>query len=357
MADTIANYTGNGTQTDFVVPFDYLKKSFVRVYLDSSTLLTGGDYGDTGADYYFLDKTTVRLKTAPADGVLVTIRRYTSATERIVSFKDASILKANDLDTSQLQTFHIAEEARDVINDALIKDDEGSWGAQGNRITNVGDPVDGGDAVNYKTYKADAQGAYQSAVNAKASEEEAQRIAEEFNTKYTDFTIKYGTISEWYPDIQQKYAEIVNMHTEVAENTTKVEGLATYIEGIVNIEPVKDGLAGARATWVVSEEIPANTEIAIPENVSYVVGRKHLFVSYDGIVASPNFFSEIGTFNTISNKISLAFPVKAGTELSVWVVPLGTIDNSLYDRVKTLEDALADLSRHVAYATDADNNV
>ena len=126
MADTIANYTGNGTQTDFVVPFDYLKKSFVRVYLDSSTLLTGGDYGDTGADYYFLDNTTVRLKTAPADGVLVTIRRYTSATERIVSFKDASILKANDLDTSQLQSFHIAEEARDVINDAMVKDEDGN---------------------------------------------------------------------------------------------------------------------------------------------------------------------------------------------------------------------------------------
>lgn len=156
MADTIANYTGNGTQTDFVVPFDYLKKSFVRVYLDSSTLLTGGDYGDTGADYYFLDKTTVRLKTAPADGVLVTIRRYTSATERIVSFKDASILKANDLDTSQLQSFHIAEEARDVINDALVKDEDGDWDAQGNRITNVGDPVDGGDAINLDWYNEDA---------------------------------------------------------------------------------------------------------------------------------------------------------------------------------------------------------
>lgn len=156
MADTIANYTGNGTQTDFVVPFDYLKKSFVRVYLDSSTLLTGGDYGDTGADYYFLDNTTVRLKTAPADGVLVTIRRYTSATERIVSFKDASILKANDLDTSQLQSFHIAEEARDVINDAMVKDEDGNWDAQGNRITNVGAPVDGGDAINLDWYNEDA---------------------------------------------------------------------------------------------------------------------------------------------------------------------------------------------------------
>ena len=155
MADTITTYIGNGTQTDFSIPFDYLKKSFVRVYVDS-VLLTGGDYGDTTADYYFLDKTTVRLKTPPAENIEVTIRRYTSATERIVSFEDASILKATDLDTSQLQTFHIAEEARDIINDALVKDPDGNWDALGNRITNVGDPVDGGDAINLDWYNEGA---------------------------------------------------------------------------------------------------------------------------------------------------------------------------------------------------------
>ena len=155
MADTITTYIGNGTQTDFSVPFDYLKKSFVRVYVDN-TLLTGGDYGDTTADYYFLDNTTVRLKTPPAVNIEITIRRYTSATERIVSFEDASILKATDLDTSQLQAFHIAEEARDIINDAMVKDSEGNWDAAGNRITNVGDPVDGGDAINLDWYNQDA---------------------------------------------------------------------------------------------------------------------------------------------------------------------------------------------------------
>lgn len=62
MASTIIIYTGDGTRTDFTIPFDYLKKSFVTVRLDPSTTLTGGDYGDTGSDYYFLDKTTIRLK-------------------------------------------------------------------------------------------------------------------------------------------------------------------------------------------------------------------------------------------------------------------------------------------------------
>lgn len=295
MADTIANYTGNGTQTDFVVPFDYLKKSFVRVYLDSSTLLTGGDYGDTGADYYFLDNTTVRLKTAPADGVLVTIRRYTSATERIVSFKDASILKANDLDTSQLQSFHIAEEARDVINDALIKDEEGNWDAQGNRITNVGDPVDGKDAINLEWYNKDAGKVQQNrdeslqfrneaegfrdeaegfkdeakgfrdeaedyANSAQASatvavtagdkaeaalqeikplQEQVKNDAEEVSSnaqqvasQASQVNTQYNQVNQWYTDVDTKHKDVVQKHSEVTQMYADTQVIRDNIDSI-----------------------------------------------------------------------------------------------------------------------------
>lgn len=174
MASTIIIYTGDGTRTDFTVPFDYLKKSFVTVRLDPSTTLTGGDYGDTGSDYYFLDKTTIRLKVAPASGESLTIRRHTSATERVVTFKDASILKATDLDTSQMQAFHIAEEGRDAINDAIIGDKEGNWDAKGHRITNVGTPIKDNDAVNLKYHKEDAEGAYQARLNAEKARDAAK---------------------------------------------------------------------------------------------------------------------------------------------------------------------------------------
>lgn len=149
MASTIAIYTGNGTTTDFTVPFDYLSKHFVRVSVDNSPL-TGGDYGDTSKDYYFLDKTTVRLTTPPESGAEVVIRRYTSATNRVVSFKDASILKASDLDVSSIQVIHIAEEGRDIVNDALFKDADGNWDAKGKRIVDVADPIDTQDAVTKK---------------------------------------------------------------------------------------------------------------------------------------------------------------------------------------------------------------
>ena len=186
MASTIIIYEGDGTRTDFTIPFDYLKKSFVTVRLDPSTTLTGGDYGDTGSDYYFLDKTTIRLKVAPASGESLTIRRHTSATERVVTFKDASILKATDLDTSQMQAFHIAEEGRDAINDAIIGDKEGNWDAKGHRIINVGTPIKDNDAVNLEYYKKDVEGVYQARLNAEKARDAAK--VSEANAKSSEIS-------------------------------------------------------------------------------------------------------------------------------------------------------------------------
>lgn len=226
MADTIANYTGNGTQTDFVVPFDYLKKSFVHVYVDNDlTLLTGGDYGDTGADYYFLDDTTIRLKTAPAEGEGIVVRRYTSATERIVSFEDASILKATDLDTSQLQAFHIAEEARDNVKDAMLRDDEGNWDAQNTRIVNVADPVDDQDAMTLGYYKNDKQSVIDLKNETKGYRDEAlgfRNEAEEFK----DTAEGYKDDAEESKNLAKDWA--IKMDGKVVEEGEEIDYSAKY---------------------------------------------------------------------------------------------------------------------------------
>ena len=185
MATTIANYQGNGSTTDFNVPFDYLAKKFVKVTVDSREKL-GGDYGDTTKDYFFVDKTTIRFNTAPASGTEIIIRRYTSATDRIVSFKDASVLKAKDLDVSAIQTIHIAEEGRDAINDAIIGDKEGNWDARGHRITNVGTPIKDNDAVTLKHYKEDVEGVYQARLNAEKARDAAK--VSEANAKTSEIS-------------------------------------------------------------------------------------------------------------------------------------------------------------------------
>ena len=202
MASTIIIYEGDGTKTDFTVPFDYLKKSFVTVRLGTGTTLTGGDYGDTGSDYYFLDKTTIRLKVAPASGESLTIRRYTSATERVVTFKDASILKATDLDTSQVQAFHIAEEGRDILEDSLSVNREGNWDAKGKRIINVGTPEADSDAMTYGVYKTDAKGAYQAKLDAEAARD-AAKVSEE-NAKASEVKAKESEVNAKESEVTAK---------------------------------------------------------------------------------------------------------------------------------------------------------
>lgn len=166
--NTVVTYTGNGSRTDFPVPFDYLSKKFVKVFIDSKEV-TGGRYEDYSSAYYFRSKTEIRFRTPPKVGAEVTIRRFTSVTDRVVSFKDASVLRADDLDLSLLQTFHIAEEGRDAYHDSLTLDTSLNWNARGKRVVNLGNPVNTQDAVPYGFYKADAEGARVSAQKAEAS--------------------------------------------------------------------------------------------------------------------------------------------------------------------------------------------
>lgn len=276
MASTIAFYTGDGATTDFTVPFDYLAKKFVRVSL-GVTILKGGDYGDTSKDYYFLDKTKVRLKVPPQVGEVLTIRRYTSATDRVVSFKDASVLKATDLDVSAVQTIHIAEEARDIINDALIKGKEGNWDAKGNRIVNVGDAVSDGDAVNLKLYKEDAKGAYQSRVEAEkardraveaetnAKESEAKAKVSETNSKMSETAAKAsaGTAvsASKHADAVKVENERLLGETKKSEASAKGSANTATAQATVSTQKANEAMGSARDAKV-SEDNAMASEVA-----------------------------------------------------------------------------------------------
>lgn len=296
MASTIIIYEGDGTTTDFTVPFDYLKKSFVTVRLGTGNTLTGGDYGDTGSDYYFLDKTTIRLKVAPASGESLTIRRYTSATERVVTFKDASILKATDLDTSQVQAFHIAEEGRDILEDSLSVNREGNWDAKGKRIINVGAPVADNDAMTYGIYKADALGALQSKIAAekardRAIEAETNSKKSEENAKLSETKAKTSeenavSASAHADEVRTENRAIIKeareiiaedrvLHKETKDNTAIT--VARADEAVLSAKNAKDSEVNAKkseeaVTSVANVIVPIAPEIkVVADNIDSVV--------------------------------------------------------------------------------------
>lgn len=242
MASTLIIYQGTGSQTDYTIPFDYLKKSFVNVSLEGETL-KGGDPGDTGADYYFIDKTTIRLKVAPPEGQFLTVRRYTSETQRVVTFKDASVLKANDLDTSQLQAFHIAAEARDIINDALIQDKFDNWDAKRHRIVNLADPVDHQDAVTYKVYKEDAQGAYQSRLGAQRAQAAAQAAQSASQTAQGKAQAAQGKAQA-----AQSASQLAQKASQTAQKASQAAQVATQSARDIALQAKSDTVAAKNET-------------------------------------------------------------------------------------------------------------
>lgn len=145
---TVMTYPLTGGR-DFTIPFEYLARKFIRV-----TLLGANQRRELvlNTDYRFATKTIITTTETWSTGQYnrMEIRRYTSATDRLVNFYDGSILKAGDLNLSQIQTLHVAEEARDLTSNLLGLDFNGNFDTRNNRIINVADAVNPQDAVTLK---------------------------------------------------------------------------------------------------------------------------------------------------------------------------------------------------------------
>lgn len=144
MASTIFTYNLEAGRTKFPVNFEYLARRFVKITLVGATrreLVLNVDYRFTSK--MEIETTVVWL---PGQYVSLEVRRVTSATDRLVNFTDGSILRSQDLNISQIQAIHIAEEGRAASDVSLINNGS-SWDAYGLPIKNVGYPVDKGDAA------------------------------------------------------------------------------------------------------------------------------------------------------------------------------------------------------------------
>lgn len=143
---TVLTYQLDGSNRDFNIPFEYLARKFVVVTLigvDRKVLTIN-------TDYRFATRTTISLTKAwgPSDGyTTIELRRVTSTTDRLVDFTDGSILRAYDLNVAQIQTMHVAEEARDLTADTIGVNNDGHLDARGRRIVNLANAIDDRDAV------------------------------------------------------------------------------------------------------------------------------------------------------------------------------------------------------------------
>lgn len=153
---TIYTYPLDGSQREFTIPFEYLARRFVVLTL----IGTDRRELELTTDYRFISKTAVQTTVAwgPGDGYeRIEVRRNTSATERLVDFADGSILRASELNTSQVQTLHVAEEARNMVADTISTNQDGDLDARGRRLVNLADATEPGHAVTLRQEQEWAQ--------------------------------------------------------------------------------------------------------------------------------------------------------------------------------------------------------
>lgn len=166
---TSITYTADGSQTNFSIPFDYLRPSFVHVAVNDAEVSEGFTVSNRG----------IMFDTAPAKDALVKIYRKTP-TSRLVSWADASILKAIDMTIAEVQQLHILEEASDWSKtNSIVLDEEGNtWQGRNCRMSNIADPTGAQDVVT-KHYLDNEEGSFTATMNAlKTKTEEAASTAE-----------------------------------------------------------------------------------------------------------------------------------------------------------------------------------
>ena len=156
MANTYADYTGDGSETDFAINFDYIKTSHVAVEVNE------GPAGGTntwvrktlGSDYTVVTSPTkqVVFTSAPANLVRVRVLRDSDANVGIVDFANGSVLTETELDNAYNHNRYLAQEAEEgASGGGFTKNLSGQYDADGLRIENLAAPDSDDDAAN-KSY-------------------------------------------------------------------------------------------------------------------------------------------------------------------------------------------------------------
>jgi microcystin-dependent protein len=170
MAFSLVQYTGDGSTTNFAVPFPYLNQSDVHVAVNGVLQTT----------VTWLNAGLVQVQPAPAAGTTVLLSRQTSYAAEAVTFVDGSTVQAADLNAQAKQDLFLAQEASDRAEQNITFDTAtGQLNAAGLRIENLGDAVEDGDAVNKRTAAAYTNAAATSAQAAGAFATDSNNAANE----------------------------------------------------------------------------------------------------------------------------------------------------------------------------------
>lgn len=113
MANSYKVYTGNGSTTSFAVPFEFISKEHVKVYLNGVEL--------DRDEFSWINAKTISIVPAPVNQTEVLIQRETPADVPLVDFSSAAVLTEESLDIATRQPLFVAQETFDRANAVFAK--------------------------------------------------------------------------------------------------------------------------------------------------------------------------------------------------------------------------------------------
>jgi hypothetical protein len=202
----------------FNIPFDYIDQGEVSVYVDGAE-----------ASFTFTSSNVIDITPAPANGALVRIERATNLSERAVDFASGAVLTEEDLDKSNIQVYHAAQEALDKVEQTMQVDVDGKWDGQDRVIKSVADPVADTDAVNRRFITTNLP-----AIN---------RVHQSINNVDT----VANDLNEAVSEIDTVAGSITNVNT-VGNAITNVDTTATHIANVNRVAQSADNVDTVEAS-------------------------------------------------------------------------------------------------------------
>lgn len=263
-------YEGNGSQTIFLFPFDYLRKAFIYaqdIQNDNVKDLV------QGVDFEVDNSRHIHLNTALKAGHILRIFRKTT-TQPLVEWQDASVLRSADLTLQEVQLLHLAEETSDkVVDSAGLSVDPMNntiWNANFKRIGNVLDPIEPQDVLtlNYILSKQD------NILNQikRTGQNEINELSTTYNTQKSTLERTGQTERQ---NIERKGTEQVNTITNTANEklnaiktkgdeyvstqTTLKEAARSYADQTLQNKNLSAVYKEQSKKWAESTESPDNT--------------------------------------------------------------------------------------------------